>query len=143
MSKRPYYLISHHIDCDGYSSYIDYLGVNPLAAIRRFQHITSEMRKRFFLDEGIDEEHIYYGNGQDWADMLSLQPEDINTPGKAYTFYMNDDNCCWLHVKLSVIETGEFFHYPQEGRWDNGRTVWSDNMRREEEYKALHPNAKY
>ena len=42
-----------------------------------------------------------------------------------------------------VIETGEFFHYPTEGGWDNGREIWTDNRGREVQYKETHPNAKY
>ena len=143
MGKRPYYLITHLVDCDGYSTYTDYLGVNAQAAIERFQHLAREIKQRYFLSEGLDEEHIYYGNDQTWEEVMNLTLDRIDTPGKAYTLYMNDDNCCWIHIKLSVIETGEFLHYPAEGRWDNGRTVWCDNREREEQYKAEHPNAKY
>ena len=143
MGKRPYYLITHLVDCDGYSTYIDYIGVNAQAAIERFKHLAREIKQRYYLNEGLDEEHIFYGNDQTWEEAMNLTIEKIDTPGKAYTLYMNDDNCCWIHIKLSVIETGEFFHYPQSGRWDNGRTVWTDNMEREEQYKAEHPNAKY
>ena len=143
MSKRPYYLITHIIDCDGYTSYIDYLGVNAVAAIDRFKHLASEIRRRYFIDEGIETDRIYYGNGQEWEDVLTLAPEDLNELGKAFTIFMNDDNCCWVNVKISVIETGEFFHYPPQGRWDTGQTVWCDNLNREAQYKEAHPNAKY
>ena len=78
-----------------------------------------------------------------WEEAMNLTLDRIDTPGKAYTLYMNDDNCCWIHIRLSVIETGKFFNYPADGRWDNGRTVWVDNRERELQYKAAHPNAKY
>ena len=143
MGKRPYYLITHLVDCDGYATYTDYLGVNAQAAIERFKHLAIELRQRYFINEGVGTDNIYYGNDQTWEEAMGLTQASIDTPGKVYTLYMNDDNCCWIHVRISVIETGEFFGYPHEGRWDNGRTVWSDNWERENEYKASHPNAKY
>ena len=143
MCKRPYYLITHLIDCDGYTYHTDYLGTNAKAAIERFKFLAAEIRQKYFLNEGLDEEHVFYGNGQRWEDAMELNESMIDTPGKAYTFYMNDDNCCWINIKISVIETGKFFGYPSENRWDNGRTVWTDNRNREEQYKEAHPNAKY
>jgi hypothetical protein len=143
MGKRPYYLITHLVDCDGYTNYIDYLGVNGTAAIERFKHLVQEIKQRYFLNEGLDEEHIYYGGDHTWEDILNLSLAQIDKPGKAYTVYMNDDNCCWINIKIMVIETGEFFNYPTEGRWDNGRSVWTDNRERENQYKQQHPNAKY
>ena len=103
MGKRPYYLITHLVDCDGYSTYTDYLGVNAQAAIDRFKHLAGEIKQRYFLSEGLDEEHIYYGNDQTWEEAMNLTLDKIDTPGKAYTLYMNDDNCCWIHIRLAVI----------------------------------------
>ena len=144
MGKRPFYLISHVIDCDGYYTYHDYLGVNAQAALERFKYLASEIRDRYFLNEGVDEEHIYYGRDQRWEDIINLTTDIIDAPGKAFTIYMNDDNCCWINIKISVVETGEFFHYPRgTHNWDDGTTVYSDNMQREEFYKNAHPNAKY
>jgi hypothetical protein len=143
MGKRPYYLITHNIDCDGYNTYIDYLGVNGQAAVERFRHLVEEIKTRYFINEGIDEDHIFYGGERGVEGYLNFSLADINEPGKAYTVYLNDDNCCWINVKIMVIETGEFFRYPSSARWDNGRTVWSDNVEREEQYRREHPNAKY
>ena len=141
MGKRPFYLITHSVDCDGYITYIDYLGVNGLAAIDRFKHLVRDIRDRYFTREGIND--VFFGNGQDWEDIMNLSLDKIDKPGKAYTAWMNDDNCCWINVKIMVIETGEFFNYPTEGRWDNGREIWTDNREREVQYKEAHPNAKY
>ena len=105
MGKRPYYLITHLVDCDGYTSYTDYLGVNAQAAIERFKHLATEMKQRYFLHEGLTEGQIFYGNDQTWEEVMNLTLDKIDAPGKAYTLYMNDDNCCWIHVRISVIET--------------------------------------
>lgn len=144
MGKRPFYLIVHHVDCDGYTTYIDYLGVNGPAAIDRFKHLVQDVRDRYFPHEDTDgNDEVFFGNDQDWESIMNLSLDQIDKPGKAYTAWMNDDNCCWVSVKIMVIETGEFFNYPTEGRWDNGREIWSDNREREAQYKETHPNAKY
>lgn len=143
MGKRPYYLITHLVDCDGYTNYIDYIGVNAKAALERFKFIVQDIRTRYFLNEGIEPDRIYYGNHQTWDEILSLTTDCIDTPGKAYTVYMNDDNCCWINIRIYVIETGGFFNYPTNSRWDDGTGIWSDNRERELQYRAEHPNAKY
>ena len=141
MGKRPFYLITHHVDCDGYTTYIDYLGVNGPAAIDRFKHLVQDVRDRYFTHEGVED--VFFGNEQDWESIMNLSLDQIDKPGKAYTAWMNDDNCCWISVKIMVIETGEFFNYPTERRWDDGYEIWTDNRGRETQYKETHPNAKY
>lgn len=140
MNKRPYYLITHLVDCDGYTNYIDYLGTNGPAAIERFKHLVEEMKEKYFYDAGVRD--IYYGaEGEDAINNFSMA--DIDGIGKAFSAYMNDDNTCWITVTISVIETGTFFNYPRTGRWNTGRDIWTDNPNREIQYKNYHPNAKY
>ena len=140
MSKRPYYLITHLVDCDGYNHYIDYLGINASAAIERFKFLVEELKERYFYNDGI--ENIYYG-GEGEGAYENLSIADIDSIGKAFAVNLNDDNTCWVTVTISVLETGEFFNYPRTGRWATGRDIWTDNQARETIYKQNHPNAKY
>ena len=58
MSKRPYFVITHVVDCDGYNTYVDYIGTNLQAALKRFRFLCDDIKERYFIQDGIEEERI-------------------------------------------------------------------------------------
>lgn len=141
MSKRPYYIIMHDVDCDGYYTYIDYIGHNAKAALERFRFMVQDIRNNYFELNGDDE--IYYG-GIECAGLANLKAEELDGPGREIIFYINDDSSCWITIKLIIVETGQFLNYPIKNNHRYGYgTVQTDNRRREEMYKSQYPNSKY
>ena len=60
MSKRPYFVITHVVDCDGYDTYVDYIGTNLQAALKRFRFLCDDIKERYFIQDGVEEERINY-----------------------------------------------------------------------------------
>ena len=54
--------------------------------------------------------------------LWNLTPDRIDAPGKAYTLYMNDDNCCWIHINFQLLKQESSSTIQLKGRWDNGRS---------------------
>ena len=53
MSKRPYFVITHIVDYDGYNTYVDYIGTNLQAALKRFRFLCDDIKERYFIQDGI------------------------------------------------------------------------------------------
>ena len=124
MGNRPYYVITHTVDYDGYGDYFDYVGVNSKAAIDRFEFLYRDLRRIYYEENEVG--HIN-GNMPD-VDIALLEN------GKIYTAYLNDDDQCWIGITLRKVTTGVF-------QQSDGGT--HDGHRREDLYKQEYPNAKY
>ena len=124
MEKRPYYIITHFVEYDGYSDYFDYVGVNAKAALERFKYLYDDLRRQYFTDEHVQVVGEYFPN--------DLKVEHL-VPGQVFGANLNDDNECWISIRLSVVHTGEF------QRTDGG---WEDRAR-EVRYRTQNPKAKY
>ena len=48
MSKRPYFVITHIVDYDGYNTYVDYIGTNLQAALKRFHFLCDDIKQKYF-----------------------------------------------------------------------------------------------
>ena len=137
MGKRPYYVISHIVECEGYSSYIDYVGTNLKAAINRFKFICEDIKKQYFLDENIAEDNINanFMPANDWDQYLSVI-------GNRVRYDINDDNECWIGVWRDCCDTNRFLGVMGGYDYRHPR-LNTDNNTREDRYKHLYPNSKY
>lgn len=117
MGKRPYYIIYVTKDCDGYESWIEYIGSNWKAAYARFLSLIESIKQEYFYDEGVDQEHIFVNFNP------ATQPLEINREIYAG---INDDDCCWMSIYMKCLPTGQFA-IPMH----------------EERYRRDNPNAKY
>lgn len=128
MGKRNYYIISHHVEYDGYNYYIDYIGCNQKAAADRFFFFCEEIKNQYFLEENIAPDRI----NESYPDNIILERE--LRPYETVNCYMNDDEECWINITLQCMPMGGFA--------DIGRTD-AHNRERENRYKNRYPNSKY
>ena len=141
MSKRPYFVITHVVDCDGYNTYVDYIGTNLQAALKRFHFLCEDIKQRYFIQDGFDEERIN-------SSLVPEGPEEylaeyIKHTGNCIRANLNDDCDCWITINLYNLETNHFTNYSTRGHdWDRP-AIYTDNMDREEMFKRQFPNSKY
>lgn len=141
MSKRPYFVITHVVDCDGYNTYVDYIGTNLQAALKRFRFLCDDIKERYFIQDGVEEERINYSTLPE-RDEDGLK-EYIKQPGNCIRTNINDDCDCWISINLYNLETNHFTNYSTMGHdWDNP-TIYTDNMDREALFKRQYPDSKY
>ena len=124
MGNRPYYIITHTVDYDGYGDYFDYIGVNAKAAKARFGFLYRDLRRIYYEENGA---------GRINGDLPDVDVELLEN-GRVYTAYLNDDDQCWIGITLRKVATGVF----QQSDGGVG-----DGYRREDLYKREFPNAKY
>lgn len=141
MSKRPYFVITHGVDCEGYNNYVDYIGTNLQAALKRFHFLCDDIKERYFIEDGIDEERINYSIAPEQSE--DFLKEYINHPGNCIRVCMNDDNNCWITVELYNLETNHFTNYSTRGHDWNNPAINTDNMERETLFKRQYPDSKY
>ena len=125
MGKRPYYVLEHTVDYDGYNSYLDYVGYNLEAALARFDFLYRDLRRQYYEDEGVNNINGTYPE---------INKDGLKLPGACITAYLNDDDQCWINLTLRSVNTGEFLR--SDGDWRQERS-------REVRYKQEYPNAKY
>lgn len=141
MSKRPYFVITHVVDCDGYNTYVDYIGTNLQAALKRFHFLCDDIKDRYFIQDGIEEERINYS-------VLPQQDDDflkkyLTHPGNCIRASINDDCDCWISVDLYNLETNHFTNYSTQGHDWATPAIYTDNMERETLFKRQYPDSKY
>lgn len=124
MGTRPYYIIYHTVDYDGYEVYIDYVGSNFKAAADRYNSLFQSMRQRNFLDDGVEEDNI---NGS-YTDPIEIK----DRPGTCAYSYLNDNDTYYLNITMMCTLTGKFTPAP------NG----AENIY-ETDYRNRYPNSKY
>ena len=141
MSKRPYFVITHIVDYDGYNTYVDYIGTNLQAALKRFHFLCDDIKQKYFIESGVEEDRINYG-------IYPEQTEDdlkeyLKHPGHCIRANLNDDCDCWISVNLYNLETNRFTNYGMQGYDWAHPTVYTDNIERETLFKQQYPNSKY
>ena len=108
--KRPYYIISFIRECDGFDSYIIYLGVNWKAAYSRYLSAIDYIKEREFLDYGANE------------DELNIDIQRAQAPleiGRYIRAYLNNDDNCWVTVELRCVNTHHFLDQYFENKYKN------------------------
>lgn len=141
MSKRPYYIITHTVDYDGYENYIDYIGTNLKTALKRFHFLREDIKQRYFIREGIDEERICGSLSPEGPE--EYLAEYLKQPGNYIRANLNDDCDCWIAINLYNLETNHFTNYNTNGHsWDRP-VIMTDNREREEMFKQQFPDSKY
>ena len=99
MGKRPYYIIKHTKDYDGYECYVDYIGTNYKAALHRYKKLIDYIKQRWFIDDGVDENNI--------EQRIDI-PQHQLLPGQATYSYLNDSDCFYISIEMSCMETNKF-----------------------------------
>jgi hypothetical protein len=102
MGKRPFYIITTEIDCEGYDVKLDYLTNDYNKLKRAYEAIYTKRRHDYFVAEGIDEDYIY-GNFVP----LPNSPKEFMKAG-GINCYLNDDNCCWITIRCHIRYTDTY-----------------------------------
>jgi len=108
--KRPYYVITYTRDCDGYDSYLTYIGTNWKAAYQRYLSLIEYIKQREFIDYGANE------------DELNIDIRRTDTPlrvGNDIYSYINNDDNCWISICLKCVNTHKFLDSGYEARYKN------------------------
>lgn len=113
MGTRKFYVITRTDEGDGYNAETIYIGTNFKAAIARLRYMFEMIRDNDY--ENADPE-------TSWPDII---PDDLPV-GQRIWANINDRDCYYTSLELSVMNTGKFIN--------NG---WEDR------YKFSHPDAKY
>ena len=108
MAKRPYYIISYSIDCDGYDYYIAYIGTNYRAACNRYNWLCDYLKKIYFADEGFNDEQLNLS--------VSAPPDSLEVTRQHWS-YMNDDRDCYIGIGIQCVNTDKFFIPAQEAEY--------------------------
>jgi hypothetical protein len=102
MGKRPCYVITTEVDCEGYHTTVDFITHSYPKAKEAYENIFRKRRADYFEAEGLDDDHIY----DDFRPMPP-KPENI-TERTNFASWINDDNCCWLTIRCSVAYTDKY-----------------------------------
>ncbi len=142
MNKRPLWIITHVVDCDGYDSYIDYIGHNLQAAWERFDFVGESLKRDYFTSQGNDDPL------ESWSPRSAIERKaHIEEPGHSIYHTISDDCECWISVYLTCIEAGEFAatRYANLNRqnWEYPNIAINLRANAEEEYRTTHPKSKY
>lgn len=138
MKKRPFWIIYHSVDCEGYTTYMDYIGRNYEAAWSRFLFLGELIKRQYFTNHGVEPvSDIFAPNDapKEWGKEI----------GHVVNRYLNDDCECWVSVVLCCVETDSFIsaYVPRHGNWAQP-TIGTDYSAEEERnYKNSYPNSKY
>lgn len=138
MKKRPFWIIKHSVDYDGYNSYIDYIGKNYEAAWDRFLHIAEQIKNQYFYSNGVADPGdtiIPQENPKEWGKEI----------GHSVRRSINDDCDCWIGIELACVEMGSFVsnYIPRTNDWLRPTILNDMPANIEEQYKAKYPNSKY
>lgn len=138
MKKRPFWIIRHTVDYDGYTNYIDYIGKNYEAAWDRFQYIGKQIKDQYFRSAGVEnpvDDTIPQSDTKEWGKEV----------GHVVRRSINNDCECWISIELICVEMGSFVNSYSQRTNDWLRPTAINDMPRdiEELYKAEYPNSKY
>lgn len=105
MAKRPYYIVSYSVECDGYDYYIAYIGTNYKAACNRYNWLCDYLKRIYFTDEGFEDRLL---------NLSVVAPPDSLLVSRQHWSYMNDDRDCYISIGIQCANTDGFCIPSQE-----------------------------